>query len=94
LACVVPRAEILAEFLSAHFQENPTKSAYFNELMIYFVSYVLGVAKENSENAISDHLETRNFLNVLPSFPLNCHLRRKIPRTKIILYSLDLIVII
>jgi hypothetical protein len=25
----VPRAEILAEFLSAHFQENPTKSAYF-----------------------------------------------------------------
>jgi hypothetical protein len=24
-----PRAEILAEFLSAHFQENPTKSAYF-----------------------------------------------------------------
>jgi hypothetical protein len=26
--------------------------------MIYFVSYVLGVAKENSENAISDHLET------------------------------------
>ena len=25
----IPRAEILAEFLSAHFQENPTKSAYF-----------------------------------------------------------------
>jgi hypothetical protein len=25
----VPRAEIVAEFLSAHFQENPTKSAYF-----------------------------------------------------------------
>jgi hypothetical protein len=25
----VPSAEILAEFLSAHFQENPTKSAYF-----------------------------------------------------------------
>jgi hypothetical protein len=23
------RAEILAEFLSVHFQENPTKSAYF-----------------------------------------------------------------
>jgi hypothetical protein len=89
----VPRAEILAEFLSAHFQENPTKSAYFDELMIYFVSYVLGVAKENSENAISDHLETpnfRNFLNVLPSFPRNCHLRRKIPRAKIILYSLGI----
>jgi hypothetical protein len=58
-----------------HFQENPTKSAYFDELMIYFVSYVLGVAKENSENAISDHLETPNFLNVLPSFLRNCHLR-------------------
>jgi hypothetical protein len=25
----VPHAEILAEFLSAHFQENPTKSACF-----------------------------------------------------------------
>ena len=28
-ACRVPRAEILAEFLSAHFQENRTKPAYF-----------------------------------------------------------------
>jgi hypothetical protein len=26
---VRPAREILAEFLSAHFQENPTKSAYF-----------------------------------------------------------------
>jgi hypothetical protein len=25
----IPHAEILAEFLSAHFQENPTNSAYF-----------------------------------------------------------------
>jgi hypothetical protein len=33
--------------------------------MIYFVSYVLGLAKENSENAISDHLETPNFRNFL-----------------------------
>jgi hypothetical protein len=54
------------------------------------MNYVLGVAKENSENAISDNLETPNVLNVLPSFPRNCHLRRKIPRAKIILYSLDL----
>jgi hypothetical protein len=30
--------------------------------MIYFVSYVLGLARENSENAISDHLDTPNFL--------------------------------
>jgi hypothetical protein len=28
------------------------------------------------------------FSNVLPSFPRNCHLRRKVPRAKIILYSL------
>jgi hypothetical protein len=33
--------------------------------MIYFVSYVLGLARENSENAISDHLETPNFRNFL-----------------------------
>jgi hypothetical protein len=36
--------------------------------MIYFVSYVLGLAKrgrENSENAISDDLETPNFRNFL-----------------------------
>ena len=37
----------------------------FDELMIYFVSYVLGLARENSENAISDHLETPNFRNFL-----------------------------
>ena len=64
----IPRAEILAEFLSAHFQENPTKFAFCYELMIYFVSYVLGLAKrgrENSENAISDYLETPKFQNVL-----------------------------
>ena len=30
--------------------------------MIYFVSYLLGLARENSENAISDHLDTPNFL--------------------------------
>jgi hypothetical protein len=34
----------------------------FDELMIYFVSYLLGLARENSENAISDHLDTPNFL--------------------------------
>jgi hypothetical protein len=61
----VSRAEILAEFLSAHFQENPTKSACFDELMIYFVSYLLGLARENSENAISDHLDTPNFRHFL-----------------------------
>jgi hypothetical protein len=33
--------------------------------MIYFVSYLLGLARENSENAISDHLETPNFRNFL-----------------------------
>jgi hypothetical protein len=36
--------------------------------MIYFVSYVLGLVKrgsENSENAISDHVETPNFRNFL-----------------------------
>jgi hypothetical protein len=30
--------------------------------MIYFVSYLLGLARENSENAISDHLDTQNVL--------------------------------
>jgi hypothetical protein len=30
--------------------------------MIYFISYLLGLARENSENAISDHLDTTNFL--------------------------------
>jgi hypothetical protein len=40
----VPRAKILAEFLSAHFQENPTKSAQ-NLMTKSFVSYVLGLAK-------------------------------------------------
>jgi predicted RNA-binding protein with PUA-like domain len=38
----------------------------FDELMIYFVSYVFGLAKivrENSENAISDDPETPNFRN-------------------------------
>ena len=82
-----------------YLEKNPTKSAYFDELCVdddlnsdqnlhILMNYVLGVAKENSENAISDNLETPNFLNVLPSFPRNCHLRRKIPRAKIILYSL------
>jgi hypothetical protein len=49
----------------------------FDELMIYFVSYVLGLAKSGRENAISDNLETPNFQpfsNILPSFPCNSHL--------------------
>jgi hypothetical protein len=57
----VPRAEILAEFLSAIFKKILQNLHIFDELMIYFVSYVLGLARENSENAISDHLETPNF---------------------------------
>ena len=89
----VPRAEILAEFLSAHFQKNPTKSAYFDELCVdddlnsdqnlhILMNYVLGVAKENSENAISDNLETPNVLNVLPSFRATAIYDEKFPAQK------------
>jgi hypothetical protein len=42
----------------------------FDELIIYFVSYVLGLAKrgsENSENAIADNLKTQNFQNSMPT---------------------------
>jgi hypothetical protein len=77
----VPRAEILAEF----FKKILQNLHIFDELMIYFVSYVLGLARENSENAISDHLETQNFRNFLKCSAF------KVPRAKIILYSLDLL---
>ena len=66
--------------------------------MIYFVSYVLGLAscdceRLNSENAISDHLETPNFRNFLKcsafiSAQLPFATKSKVPRAKIILYSL------
>jgi hypothetical protein len=89
-ACRVPSAEILAEFLSAHFQENRTKSAYFwwtNDLFcllcvgtylemplqtIYRDSIQIFPLDANHGVAVMQPLS-----NVLPSFPRNCHLRRK-----------------
>jgi hypothetical protein len=57
--CIL-RAEILAEFLEIRAFSRMLQNLHiFYKLMIYFVSYVLGLAKrgrENSENAISDDL--------------------------------------
>jgi hypothetical protein len=91
----VPRTEILAEFLSAHFQENPTKSAYFWWTNDLFCLLRVGPCERKlwkwhfRPSRVSKFLK---FSNVLPSFPCNCHLRWKVRRAKIILYSLDAVV--
>ena len=59
-----PGSEEFCWTSGAIFNKSRTKSVYFYQLMIYFVLYVFGPAKrgrENSENGISDDLETLNF---------------------------------